>query len=93
MVRERAAGTLEYVVCKELGARDLAQHGGIPALLACLTDTQPCVQAAAYLALLEAAKTEIVRRELCNQVWAWYGAPHGAWAHASLFPHSMSQQS
>jgi hypothetical protein len=38
LVRERAAGTAECLAKKELGARDIIQHGGVYQLVACLSD-------------------------------------------------------
>ncbi len=79
LVRERAAGTLEYVMGKEVGARDVLQHGGIGALVALLTDSQAAVRDAAYQALIEAARFDSVRKELSISVGA-AGAlrPHAA---------------
>jgi hypothetical protein len=68
IVRERAAGTAEYLVTKELGARDLIQHGGVYQLVSCLTDTSRPVRDAAYQALIEAARFDPVRREITSQV-------------------------
>lgn len=48
LVRERAAGTMEYCAVKEVGARDIIQHGGLYQLVACLTDTHIPVRDAAY---------------------------------------------
>ena len=43
IVRERAAGTLECIAVREVGARDIIQHGGIPALVERLEDPRPKV--------------------------------------------------
>eukprot|EP00967_Tisochrysis_lutea_P076910 scaffold104205_cov19-Tisochrysis_lutea.AAC.2 len=67
LVRERAAGTAEYLAKKELGARDIIQHGGIYQLVACLSDTALPVRDAAYKALYEGARFDVVRRELTAQ--------------------------
>ncbi|GFH32385.1 uncharacterized protein HaLaN_31596, partial [Haematococcus lacustris] len=66
-VRVRAAGTAEYIVTKELGARDLCQHGGVQQLVACLQDSHTPVRDAAYRALIEAARFDIVRRTMAEQ--------------------------
>jgi hypothetical protein len=60
-VRERAAGTLEYIATKEVGARDIIQHGGISNLTAQLGDEVEAVRDAAYKALIEAARFECTR--------------------------------
>ncbi|KAJ9518493.1 hypothetical protein QJQ45_018596, partial [Haematococcus lacustris] len=67
-VRVRAAGTAEYIVTKELGARDLCQHGGVQQLVASLQDSHTPVRDAAYRALIEAARFDIVRRTMAEQV-------------------------
>ena len=61
VVRQRAAGTLEYISVKEVGARDLTQHGGVQLLLSLLEDTVGPVRDAAYAALIEAARFNGVR--------------------------------
>lgn len=65
-MRERAAGTIQHIATKELGARDMIQHSGIPALVTCLEDEETKVRDAAYLALLEAARFNSVRSELVS---------------------------
>lgn len=67
LVRERAAGTAEYIAVKEVGARDIIQHGGVYQLVACLTDTVMAVRDAAYKALIEAARFNSIRKELCDE--------------------------
>ena len=61
VVRQRAAGTLEYISVKEIGARDLTQHGGVTLLLTLLEDSVGVVRDAAYAALIEAARFNGVR--------------------------------
>jgi hypothetical protein len=61
LVRERAAGTMEYLSVKELGARDVVQHGGIQQLVVQLQDQGTTVRDAAYSALIEAARFDVVR--------------------------------
>ncbi len=78
LVRERAAGTLEYVMGKELGARDVVQHCGVSKLVVCLSDAVPQVRLAAYQALIEAARFNAVRVELCTQVRNLLGNRTGA---------------
>lgn len=51
---------------KELGARDVIQHGGMAALVGSLEDPQPAVRDAAYGALVEAARFDPARRALEN---------------------------
>ncbi|KAF5834890.1 radial spoke protein 14 [Dunaliella salina] len=67
LVRERAAGTAEYLAKKELGARDIIQHGGIYQLVACLSDASLPVRDAAYKALYEGTRFDVMRRELTAQ--------------------------
>lgn len=64
--RERAAGTIQCLVVKELGARDLIQHGGVQALVRCLTDLHDAVKEAAYKALVEAARFDCTRQALAQ---------------------------
>lgn len=64
IVRERAAGTLEYVTVKDVGARDMIQHGGVPELVKLLDDEVQPVRAAAYKALIEAGRFDSTRRAL-----------------------------
>lgn len=68
LVRERAAGTIEMVVGKEVGARDVLQHQGIQSLVKCLKDVQDSVRDASYVALIEASRFDCVRKDLCQQV-------------------------
>ena len=67
LVRERAAGTMEYIATKEVGARDIIQHVGIPALVLQLTDGEEAVRDAAYQALIEAARFDCTRRAIVQQ--------------------------
>ena len=64
IVRERAAGTIEYIASKEVGARDIVQHGGVPLLVELLEDVAMGVRDAAYAALVEAARFNGVRSAL-----------------------------
>ena len=64
VIRERAAGTTEYLASKEVGARDITQHGGIPLLMSLLEDEVTAVRDAAYSALIEAARFNSVRYSL-----------------------------
>ena len=65
-MRERAAGTVEYLVTKEVGSRDLTQHGGVPLLVSLLEDEVMAVRDAAYAALIEAARFNGVRCALVD---------------------------
>ena len=62
--RERAAGTLECLALREVGARDIIQHGGIAQLVVCLQDSVLTVRNAAYKALIEASRFDCTRNAL-----------------------------
>eukprot|EP00798_Chlamydomonas_sp_ICE-L_P030259 gene30259-35246_t len=64
LVRERAAGTLEFIATKEVGARDIKQHGGVALLVGLLQDSVTAVRDAAYRALIEDARFEVTRGEI-----------------------------
>ncbi|KAG2490634.1 hypothetical protein HYH03_011025 [Edaphochlamys debaryana] len=64
VTRAYAAGTLACLVTKEVGARDLVQHGGLEALSAALEDECEAVRDDAYTALIEAARFDSTRRAL-----------------------------
>ncbi|GIL46278.1 hypothetical protein Vafri_3299 [Volvox africanus] len=64
VTRSYAAGTLGLLVAKEVGAKDLVQHGGLEALAAALEDDCEDVRDNAYSALIEAARFDSTRRAL-----------------------------
>ncbi|KXZ51682.1 hypothetical protein GPECTOR_11g133 [Gonium pectorale] len=64
MTRTYAAGSLRLMSSKEVGARDLGQHGGLEALAAALEDECEFVRDDSYGALIEAARFDAIRHKL-----------------------------
>ncbi|GLC34015.1 40S ribosomal protein S14-B (RP59B) [Pleodorina starrii] len=64
VTRGYAAGTLVLLACKEVGTRDLVQHGGMEALAQALEDECETVRDNAYSAFIEATRFDWTRRAL-----------------------------
>eukprot|EP00877_Chromochloris_zofingiensis_P003994 jgi/Chrzof1/13596/Cz08g03190.t1 len=62
--RQNVATTLGQLVCKEVGCRDVIQHGGLPHMVALLTDPSLAVRDAMYKSLEAACKVESCRAAL-----------------------------
>ena len=56
-VRANCSTTLGLVATKELGAKDIVQHGGVPLLVGLLQDAHMEVRDAAFKCLLEVGGT------------------------------------